>query len=93
MTKSRRTIRNYTVLFTLVGILGLSIYGQKVKEIRKDVEEQIVQEQMKIDDKHVELQELQAEIEKMDSDEYIKQVAREQLGMVDKDTIVFKIKD
>lgn len=93
MTKSRRTIRNYTVLFTLLGVLGLSIYGQKVKEIRKEIEEQIVQEQMKIDDKNVELQELQAEIEKMDSDEYIKQVAREQLGMVDKDTIVFKIKD
>ena len=93
MTKSRRTIRNYTVLFTLLGVLGLSIYGQKVKEIRKEIEEQIVQEQMKIDDKNVELQELQSEIQKMDSDEYIKQVAREQLGMVDKDTIVFKIKD
>jgi len=93
MTNKHKKIRNAIVVMTIVIMASLTIYAQKVSEIRKDVEKQIVQEKADIDEKNKTLQELQTQYDQMDSEEFIKKKATEELGMVDEDTIVFPIKN
>lgn len=93
LTKRHKYIRNIAVITTLLVIVGLSIYDRKVSEMKRQLDEEIAQEQMQLEEKNKVLKELQMQYEQMDSEEYIRTVAMEQLGMVDKDTIVFYIKD
>lgn len=93
MTSKHKKIRNMMVIVTLIIMASLTIYAQKVSEIKKDVEKQIAQEKAEIDEKNRSLEELQLQYEQMDSEEYIKKKATEELGMVGEDTIVFPIKN
>lgn len=93
MTKKHKKIRNITVILTLVIMASLTIYAQKVNEIKKDIERQIADEKIEVDEKNEELEELKMQYDQMDSEEYIRKIATEELGMVDEDTIVFPIKD
>lgn len=93
MKKRHKRIRNSTVILTIIAISGLFIYGQKVKVIIKSIDRQIEIEQTAIDEKNEKLTELQDQIEEIDSPEYIKKIATEELGMVEEDTIVFKVKE
>lgn len=93
MKKRNKRVRNSAVVLTVMAIGGLFIYGQKVKEITKDIERQIEIEQAAVDEKNEKLQALQAQIEEIDSPEYIKKIATEELGMVEEDAIVFKVKE
>lgn len=93
MKKRNKRVRNSAVVLTVMAIGGLFIYGHKVKEITKDIERQIEIEQAAIDEKNEKLQALQAQIEEIDSPEYIKKIATEELGMVEEDAIVFKVKE
>lgn len=93
MTKRHKKIRNIAVALTLVIMASLTIYAQKVNEIKKDIERQIADEKVEVDEKNKELQELEEQYDQMDSEEYIRKIATEELGMVDEDTIVFPIKD
>ena len=93
MKKRHKRIRNSTVILTVIAIGGLFIYGQKVKAITKNIDRQIEIEQAAIDEKNEKLVELQAQIEEIDSPEYIKKIATEELVMVEEDTIVFKVKE
>lgn len=93
MTKRHKKIRNIAVALTLVIMASLTIYAQKVNEIKKDIERQIADEKVEVDEKNKELQELKEQYDQMDSEEYIRKIATEELGMVDEDTIVFPIKD
>ena len=86
-------MRNVAVILTIVIMASLTIYAQKVNEIRKDIERQIADEKVEVDEKNKELEELKEQYDQMDSDEYIRKIATEELGMVDEDTIVFPIKD
>lgn len=92
MKKRHRRIRNSIVILTIIAISGLFIYGQRVKGIIKSIDRQIEIEQAAIDEKNEKLTELQNQMEEIDSPEYIKKIATEELGMVEEDTIVFKIK-
>lgn len=93
MKKRYKRIRNSTVILTIIAISGLFIYGQKVKVIIKSIDRQIEIEQTAIDEKNEKLTELQDQVEEIDSPEYIKKIATEELGMVEEDTIVFKVKE
>jgi len=93
MKKRHTKIRNSVVVLTIVAIGGLFIYGQKVRVITKSIDRQIEIEQTAIDEKNEKLTQLQSQIEAIDSPEYIKKVATEELGMVEEDTIVFKVKE
>ena len=92
MKKRHRRIRNSIVILTIIAISGLFIYGQRVRGIIKSIDRQIEIEQAAIDEKNEKLTELQNQMEEIDSPEYIKKIATEELGMVEEDTIVFKIK-
>lgn len=93
MKKRHKRIRNSIVILTIIAISGLFIYGQKVKVIIKSIDRQIEVEQAAIDEKNEKLTELQDQLEEIDSPEYIKKIATEELGMVEEDTIVFKVKE
>ena len=93
MKKRHNRIRNVVVVFTIIAIGGLLIYGQKVKAITKSIDRQIEVEQAAIDEKNEKLTELQSQVDAIDSPEYIKKIATEELGMVEEDTIVFKVKE
>lgn len=93
MKKKHIMIRNAVVAVTLMTIVGLFLYGQKVKGITKDIERQIKAEQVAIEEKNATLADLKQQVEEMDSPEYIKKIASEELGMVEENTIVFKEKE
>lgn len=93
MKRKHVMIRNGAIALTLMTIAGFFFYGQKVKSITADIERQIKVEQAAIEEKNTTLVELQQQVEEMDSPEYIKKIASEELGMVEEDTIVFKLKE
>lgn len=93
MKKRHQKIRNTAVVLTAVAVMGLFVYAQKVREITKNIERQIEIEQVAVEEKNTQLIELQKQTEEMDSPEYIRKIATEELGMVDEDTIVFKAKE
>lgn len=81
---------------TLIVSIGILIYfGFKTVELNKvmqGVDEQIIQAQKKLEKENAELQALEEERDNMESLEYIERIARDKLGMVKKDDIVFKEK-
>ena len=93
MKKRHQKIRNTAVVVKAVAVKGLFVYAQKVREITKNIERQIEIEQVAVEEKNTQLIELQKQTEEMDSPEYIRKIATEELGMVDEDTIVFKAKE
>ena len=92
MKEKQKSIRNSIVILTIVTMGGLFVCNQKVKAITKNINRQIEIEQTAIDEKNERLAELEAQLKEIDSHEYIKKVTTEELGMVQEDTIVFKIK-
>lgn len=81
---------------TLVASIGILIYfGFKTIELNKvidSVDEQIIEAQKELEKDKAELQGLEDERDHMELLEYIERVARDKLGMVKKDDIVFKEK-
>ena len=93
MKKRHKRVRNGIVALTTVMVAGLFAYGQRVKAITKDIEYQISVEKEVVAEKNQKLEEMKQQLEEMDSPEYIKKVASEELGMVESDTIVFRAKE
>lgn len=93
MTKRHKRTRNITVLLTFLIIGSLFIYGFKVNELKAEVETQIEEQKAQVEEKNEELQMLEEQYEQMDTDEFIRRIATQELGMVDEDTIVFQIKN
>lgn len=93
MKKRHKRARNGIVALTTVAVAGLFVYGQRVKGITKDVEYQISVEKEAVTEKHQKLTQMKQQLNQMDSPEYIRKVASEELGMVEKDTIVFKARE
>lgn len=76
------------LLLFICGFLGFQIIGNKQQikaysEEESQINEQIAQEQEK-------QQEIEAESEYMNSDEYIEELAREKLGLLFDNEIIFK---
>ncbi len=90
--KRKKQVLTCTVAITLVATGGFVLNGfqlsrltaQTKTDINKEIAEMQTQEEL--------LKELTDELNKMDTPEYIKKVAQEQLGMVEEDTIVFREK-
>lgn len=93
MRKRHKRIRNGAVTLTVLAIAVLFVHGQKIKALTKEFEYKISVEKVAVEEKQEELTRLEAELESMDSLEYVKKIASEELKMVEKDTIVFKAKE
>ena len=81
---------------TLIISIGILIYfcfkTVELNKVMQSVDEQIVEAQKKLEKEKAELQGLENERDNMESLEYIERIARDKLGMVKKDDIVFKEK-
>lgn len=93
MTKKHARIRNFAVILTLIIAVALGVYARQVNKLSRHIDAEIVEQHAQIEQSKQQLEELQKEYDKMDSIDYIKKIATEQLGMVEKDTIVFQIKE
>ena len=93
MRKRHKRMRNGVVTLTVLGVVGLFFWGQKIERLTKELEYDISVEKVAVEEKQEELAMLQAELESMDSLEYIRKIADKELKMVEKDTIVFRAKE
>lgn len=93
MRKRHKRMRNGVVTLTVLGVVGLFFWGQKIERLTKELEYDISVEKVAVEEKQEELAMLQAELESMDSLEYIRKIADKELKMVEKDTIVFRVKE
>lgn len=93
MRKRHKTIRNGVVVLSVLAVSGLLTYKFKVNEVIKETEYDIKVEQVALEEKQEKLKVLQEELDNMDSLEYIRKVAEEELGMIEKDAIVIRPKE
>nr|WP_307991235.1 septum formation initiator family protein [uncultured Niameybacter sp.] len=81
---------------TVITCMGVLIYlGMRTIELNKVIDKldtQLVEANKKLEEEKKQLEVLNQEKANMESLEYIEQVARDKLGMVKKDDIVFKEK-
>lgn len=81
---------------TVVACIGILVYfGFRAVELNKVIDTldtQLVEANKKLEKEKQELETLEEERDNMESLEYIERVARDKLGMVKKDDIVFKEK-
>ncbi len=93
MRKRHVRMRNGAVTLTLLAVVGLFFYGQKIEALKKELDYKISVEKVAVEEKKEQLAMAQAELESMDSLEYVRKIADEELKMVEKDTIVFRAKE
>nr|WP_302600123.1 septum formation initiator family protein [uncultured Cellulosilyticum sp.] len=90
--RQKKLIKRITVIITVCSLMGLVVSTYNIDRLTKKVEIDITTSQDELDKNKNKLNELQKEMEDMDSIDYIERVAREQLGMVDSDTIIIREK-
>ncbi|MGL4738011.1 MAG: septum formation initiator family protein [Cellulosilyticaceae bacterium] len=92
MKKRKRII--IQIFYTLIGsiIIWIGIKSIEIGNIINKLDYQIVAAEKELIDRKAELEVLEEEKKAMATPEYIEKVAREKLGMVKKDDIVFKQK-
>ncbi len=92
MKKQKKLIVRIAFAITILAVCGFFISGQELRKLNDKVDEEIKAEQVKVASQQEKLDELKKELEKMDTLEYIRKIATEQLRMVESDTIVFREK-
>lgn len=90
--KKKQAIFRVFLGVTACIITGLSVKAVEFNRIIQGLDAQVVASQSELQKDKKRLEELKTERETMNSPEYIEKVAREKLGMVKADDIVFKQK-
>lgn len=90
--KRKKLVKQITVVITVCSLIGIAISTYQINKLTKNIEVDIATSKAELEKNKTKLAELQKEMEDMDSIEYIERVAREQLGMVDSDTIIIRAK-
>ena len=88
----KRAITRVTFVITVITIITFSIKGYQLNKLIKKVDNQVVNDKNELAVSQKQLTKLQWESTQMNSPEYIERVAREELGMVKEDDIVFREK-
>lgn len=88
--KNRTIIFRVFFVITLCTIAGLGVKAVEINKIVHNLDAQIYDSRQELIVDQQRLEELRQEKEDMNSLEYIEKVAREKLGMVKKDDIIFK---
>lgn len=91
--KSKKTVILASAMLAVISVVGFTINGIKISSLTKETQKEIEIEKQEVANEEEKLQELQEELKNIDSPEYIKKIAEEQLGMVEEDTIVFRQKN
>lgn len=90
--RQKKLVKRITVIITVCSLMGLAVSTYHIDKLTKSIEVDIVTNKDELAKHKAKLDELQSEMSDMDSIEYIERVAREQLGMVDSDTIIIREK-
>lgn len=90
--KQKKLVKRITVVITVCSLMGIAVSTYQINKLTKNIEVDIATNKVELEKNKTKLAELQKEMEDMDSIEYIERVAREQLGMVDPDTIIIREK-
>lgn len=92
MKKMKKMIIRLAVIITSVIIIILSIQGYQLNRLIKRVDNQIALDQKELATGKKQLKKLENEVTQINTPEYIEKVAREELGMVKEEDIVFREK-
>lgn len=92
MKNQKKLIVRLSFLSMILGLIGIGVAGQKLKALSKKIDVEISVEEKELERTKARLSELEEELAEMDSEDYIEKIAKEQLGMVDEDTIVIREK-
>lgn len=87
-----KTPSNIVLLITVTVILVLGYQSIKMVHISRNLDQQIIESKAAISVEEEKLEKLQKQRKEMDSLEQIEKVAREKLGLIKKDEIIFKEK-
>lgn len=90
--KRKKLMKRIIGVITVCSLIGLTISTYQINKLTKDIQVDIETSSLELEKNKNKLTELQKEMEEMESIEYIERVAREQLGMVDSDTIIIREK-
>ena len=91
--KSKKILVLVSAGMAVMSIVGFTINGIKISRLTKEAQKEIEIEKQEIAKQEEKLNELEQELENINSPKYIKKIAEEQLGMVEEDTIVFREKN
>ncbi|MGL4362860.1 MAG: FtsB family cell division protein [Cellulosilyticaceae bacterium] len=78
------------IMLVIVGCLGMR--GKEIDSVIGQLDEQVIRAEAQLKEQEQMLEILQKEREQIDTIEYIEKIAREKLGMVKENDIVFKEK-
>ena len=92
MKSKKKVIWRITLLISIAVVAYLGIRAREVSTLIKQLDAQIMSAESTLMQEQEKLEQLKAERDHMNSLEYIEKIAREKLGMVKKDDIVFKEK-
>ncbi|MDF2594162.1 MAG: Septum formation initiator [Clostridia bacterium] len=92
MKKIKQTIVRTVFILTLITISVLGVRSYQLNTLIKRVDNQIYLDQQSLKSGQKELEKLEQEVTQINTPEYIEKIAREELGMVKKEDIVFREK-
>ncbi|MDF2613236.1 MAG: Septum formation initiator [Clostridia bacterium] len=92
MKKVKKIILHITFIITGIIIMVLSVQGYQLSKLIKRVDNQIIIDKKELAAGKKELEKLENEVTQINTPEYIEKVAREELGMVKEEDIVFREK-
>lgn len=92
MKKIKQTIVRTVFILTLIAISVLGVRSYQLNTLIKRVDNQIYLDQQSLKSGQKELEKLEQEVTQINTPEYIEKIAREELGMVKKEDIVFREK-
>ncbi|WP_054739027.1 FtsB family cell division protein [Cellulosilyticum ruminicola] len=90
--KQKKLVKKITFGITICCLTGLMISTYQINKLTRKIEVDITNNRAELEKQKNKLTELKQEVKEMESTEYIERVAREQLGMVDSDTIIIRAK-
>lgn len=90
--KRKKLVKRITFGITICCLTGLVVSTYQINKLTRKIEVDIINNKVELEKQKNKLIELKKEMKDMESTEYIERVAREQLGMVDSDTIIIRAK-
>ena len=90
--KRKKLIKKITFGITICCLMGLVVSTYQINKLTRKIEVDIINNRVELEKQKNKLKKLKKEMKDMESTEYIERIAREQLGMVDADTIIIRAK-
>lgn len=90
MMHRRKIIVRIVTIATIAALMLLTVKALEVNRLINKVDDEITSTKKELQKENETIEAMKEEVEQIDSPEYIEKVAREKLGMVKEEDIVFK---